>query len=331
MASNFPKSMPSQRRVTVPDACDGQRLDTVLTQLSDDLSRAAVQRLIKDGAVSLDPPVVLTPKRKARAGECYLIKIPEATPAEAQPEPIPLDVIFEDRHLIVVNKPAGLVVHPGAGNPAGTLVNALLHHCDDLSGIGGVLRPGIVHRLDKETSGLLLVAKNDEAHRHLAEQFHAHTITRRYMAILKGRPVKMKGTVDQSIGRHPNRRIKMAVRPPGQGKRAVTHYRVLRRLGPFAQVACRLETGRTHQIRVHMAYLKMPLLGDPLYGRVFQPPGDWPEALRTSLGKFRRQALHAAVLGFEHPVSGERMQFEIPPPEDMGRLMALLEGAFPAG
>jgi len=237
----------------------------------------------------------------------------------AQPQDIPLSVVFEDQHLIVVDKPAGLVVHPAAGNPDGTLVNALLHHCaGQLSGIGGVARPGIVHRIDKDTSGLLVVAKSDAAHEGLAKQFADHSIHRRYLSVTGGQPSPAEGTITGRLGRSDSNRKKMAVLPAesSRGKLAVTHYRTIRHLNHAALVECRLETGRTHQVRVHLASIGHALLGDPVYGLTHAP-------LRPVLKElgFARQALHAATLGFVHPVTGEDCRFESELPSDMAELI----------
>lgn len=277
------------------------------------------------GLVSRGGVTCADPSAKAQAGT-YALLIPPPAPADPQPEDIPLTVLFEDAHLIVVDKPAGMAAHPAVGTPGGTLVNALLHHCgDSLSGIGGVARPGIVHRLDKDTSGVMVAAKTDAAHAGLSKLFAAHDIDRMYLALTRGAPRDLKGTVDTQIGRSATDRKKMAVLKSG-GRNAVTHYAVERRFGPAerpvaARVACRLETGRTHQIRVHMASLGSPCLGDPLYGG--GAPAAAVRAAMASAG-LARQALHAAVLGFAHPITGETLRFETAPPADMRTLEALL-------
>ena len=253
--------------------------------------------------------------------------MPPPEPAEPQPEAIPLKVLFEDEHLIVIDKPPGLAMHPAPGSESGTLVNALLHHCgDSLSGIGGVARPGIVHRIDKETSGVVVVAKTDAAHQGLSALFAAHDIERMYIALTRGAPSPRRGTIEGAIARSTHDRKKMAMVKSG-GRHAVTHYLVERVFGPeerplAGRVACRLETGRTHQIRVHLASKGSPCLGDPTYGS--GPPA---EAVRAAIREagLHRQALHAAVLGFVHPITGEAMRFESPLPEDMARLEGLLE------
>jgi len=303
----------------------GERLDKLLGRRIEDLSRARIQALMAEGMVSRDGVVCADPSAKAQAG-LYTLLIPPPAPADPQPEDIPLTVLFEDAHLIVVDKAAGMAAHPAVGTPGGTLVNALLHHCgDSLSGIGGVARPGIVHRLDKDTSGVMVAAKTDAAHAGLSKLFAAHDIDRMYIALTRGAPKHDKGTVDTQIGRSSTDRKKMAVLASG-GRNAVTHYTVQRRFGPAAKpvaarVACRLETGRTHQIRVHMASLASPCLGDPLYG------GGAPVlAVREAMAQagLTRQALHAAVLGFVHPITGERLRFETEPPADMRDLEAAL-------
>jgi len=303
--------------VTPDDA--GQRLDRVLR--FGDLSRARVQALIDEGRLTFGGQVVTEGKHKARPG-LYTLSVPAPVSAIPEPQDLSLDVLFEDAHLIVVDKPAGMAAHPGPGTPDGTLVNALLFHCGaTLSGIGGVLRPGIVHRLDKDTSGVMVAAKSDAAHRGLSALFSAHDIDREYLAVVRGTPKTPADTVATRIGRSPHDRKKMAVLKSG-GREAVTHYRLRETFGGKASlVACRLETGRTHQIRVHMAHIGCPCLGDPVYGS-----GAAAREVQTSLRDtgFARQALHAALLGFVHPVTGEHLRFEAPPPRDMQALMASL-------
>ena len=300
---------------------DGLRLDKALAEASG-LSRERIKTLMGEGRVTLGGKPASQASLKVAAGSTFEIRIPEAAPAEAAAQDIPLTVVFEDEHLIVVDKPAGLVVHPAAGNLDGTLVNALLHHCKgQLSGIGGVVRPGIVHRIDKDTSGLLVVAKTDAAHEGLARQFADHSIERAYLAAVAGHPVPPAGTVTGHIGRSDHDRKKMAVlhERNQRGKHATTHYRTLEKLDLAALVECRLETGRTHQVRVHMASIGHALLGDPVYGRT-------PTRLRPILSNlsFARQALHAAVLGFVHPVSGEELRFSSELPADMEELLVEL-------
>ncbi|WP_179408263.1 RluA family pseudouridine synthase [Novosphingobium marinum] len=295
---------------------DGERLDKALA-LATNLSRERIKALLGEGRIMLAGRTVGQASLKPATGTSFAIRVPEAVPAEAKAQDIPLDVVFEDEHLIVVDKPAGLVVHPAAGNPDGTLVNALLHHCHgQLSGIGGVARPGIVHRIDKDTSGLLVVAKTDAAHEGLASQFADHSIERAYRAIVSGRPTPAAGTVTGAIARSSHDRKKMAMVEDGRGKHAVTHYKTLETLGDAALLECRLETGRTHQVRVHMSSIGHPLLGDPNYGRT---PSRFRPILKTLA--FRRQALHAAELGLVHPVSRERLHFDSAMPADMQALI----------
>lgn len=308
----------------ITSALDGVRLDRALAMLVPELSRERVKALILGGHV-LGPGGRLAsdPSLKVKAETAFALEIPEAAPAEAAAQQIDLDIAYEDEHLIVINKPAGMVVHPAAGNLDGTLVNALLHHCaGQLSGIGGVARPGIVHRIDKDTSGLLVVAKNDRAHEGLARQFKDHSIQRRYLAIVNGVPVPPAGKVDQWIGRSDSDRKKMAVQREGRGKHAVTHYRTLQALDRAALVECRLETGRTHQVRVHMAHIGHALLGDPVYG-ADRGRGGAHKKLLGELG-FHRQALHAAYLGFIHPITSKAVSFESPITDDMQQLFSHL-------
>ncbi len=301
-----------------------QRLDKALSMARPELSRAAIQRLIKSGLVFCGGSPVTALSKKATWEMDYQLHLPRPQPTDMAAENIPLEILFEDSHLIVINKAAGMVVHPGAGVNSGTLVNALLHHCgDELSGVGGRARPGIVHRLDKDTSGIMVVAKNDAAHQGLARQFEERTASRQYLAITKGVPKKTAGTIDAAIGRHPVHRTKMAVNQ--KGRRAVTNYRVLAGYPPFALISCRLQTGRTHQIRVHMAHIGVPLLGDPLYGRPLQAPKQWSEPIKNALTAFRRQALHAATLGFQHPASGKEMKYETAPPADFQDILVKIK------
>ena len=302
--------------VTGPDS---QRLDKALAEASG-LSRERVKALLGEGRVWLNGKLANSASAKCAAGSSFEVRVPVAVPLEAAAQDIPLAVAYEDAHLIVIDKPAGLVVHPAAGNYDGTLVNALLHHCrGELSGIGGVARPGIVHRIDKDTSGLLVVAKSDAAHEGLAKQFAAHTIERAYLAIVAGQPVPRAGTVTGAIGRSNSNRKKMALVEEGRGKHAVTHFKVLETFDAASLVECRLETGRTHQVRVHMTSIGHPLLGDPAYGRT-------PPRLKPMLSElhFARQALHAAVLGFIHPVTGVALRFEAALPTDMAGLLVEL-------
>jgi 23S rRNA pseudouridine1911/1915/1917 synthase len=296
----------------------GWRLDRALAAAVPTLSRERLKALVSSGEVTVDSRQERDPARKVKGGEAVSVIIPPASPSEAISQDIPLDIRFEDEHLLVVEKPAGLVVHPAAGNLDGTLVNALLHHCAGrLSGIGGVARPGIVHRIDKDTSGLLLVAKTDRAHAGLAAQFAKHTIGRRYLAVVAGLPTPPAGRIETNLARSEANRQKIAVVSPPRGKHAITHYRVLEPLRGAALVECRLETGRTHQVRVHMAHIGHPLLGDPVYGQ-----GRQAELCRR-LG-FQRQALHAAELKFEHPISKEILTFESVVPPDIQELLSAL-------
>lgn len=322
---------------TVDEAASGTRLDQFLTAaLAGALSRSRVQALIEGRSVTIGGTPALSPKRKVTVGETIEIALPEPELAEPEPEDIPLDVLYEDDALVVLHKPAGLVVHPGAGNPRGTLVNALLFHCGaTLAGIGGVRRPGLVHRLDKDTSGVMVVAKTETAHRALSQQFAAHgrdgRLERGYLALVWGQLPRRSGTVDAPLGRAGQDRTKRAVvsadRP--DAREAITHFTVREVLGtadvPVSLVECELETGRTHQIRVHMAHLGHPLVGDPLYGAGFRTKTRrLPEPAAAVIDRFERQALHAFRLGFQHPVSGEALLFERDPPGDMLELLDAL-------
>lgn len=306
------------------------RVDKLLSSLLPELSRARIQALIAQGLVSRDGARIVDASDKAFPGD-YRLKIPPPVAAEPSAEAIALSILYEDAHLIVVDKPAGMAVHPAPGSERGTLVNALLHHAgDSLSGIGGVARPGIVHRIDKDTSGIVVVAKTDAAHKGLSALFAAHDIDRVYVALTRGAPrggtlKDMRGTIEGSIGRSSSDRKKMALVTSG-GRHAITHYAIERIFGPAekplaARVTCTLETGRTHQIRVHLASVGAPCLGDPTYGS--GPPAEKVRAAISQSG-LRRQALHAAVLGFRHPVTGETLRFESPLPPDMAALHGLL-------
>ena len=306
--------------VRLEPAHAGWRLDRALAAAVPTLSRERLKNLIRSGAVETSGTAVRDPASKVRGDESLRLVVPEPTPAHNEAQEIPLTIVFEDEHLLVVDKAAGLVVHPAAGNLDGTLVNALLHHCaGKLSGIGGVARPGIVHRIDKDTSGLLVVAKTDVAHEGLARQFAAHSIDRRYLAILNGLPAATGGIIDAPLARSAANRKKIAIVEGQRGKRAVTHWKRIKPLKDAALVECRLETGRTHQVRVHMASIGHPLLGDPVYGRSGKTHGK----LLKGLG-FDRQALHAAELGFIHPVTKNRLSFSSPMPPDMQELMRAL-------
>jgi 23S rRNA pseudouridine1911/1915/1917 synthase len=298
----------------------GWRLDRALADAVPTLSRERLKALIRSGAVEAGGKAVRDPAAKVRGEEALTVAVPKPKAAHNEPQDIPLTIVFEDEHLLVVDKPAGLVVHPAAGNFDGTLVNALLHHCGgSLSGIGGVARPGIVHRIDKDTSGLLVVAKTDVAHEGLAKHFAAHSIDRRYLAIVSGVPKVAAGSVDAPLARSSANRKKIAIVEEGRGKRAVTHWKRLDVLRDAALVECRLETGRTHQVRVHMSSLGHPLLGDPVYGRSGKTHGKLLKELQ-----FHRQALHAAALGFTHPVTKHRLSFSSAMPPDMQELFNAL-------
>jgi 23S rRNA pseudouridine1911/1915/1917 synthase len=316
----------------VGEADAGQRLDRFLAVSLADLSRARLQGLILSGGVTREGATIKDVNTRVKPGETYTVYIPPPIAAEPQGQDIPLDVVYEDGDLIVIDKPAGLVVHPAAGNPDGTLVNALIAHCgNSLKGIGGVARPGIVHRLDKDTSGLLVAAKNERAMASLAKQFANHTVERAYHAVVWGAPRIVEGVVEGNIGRNPFDRKRMAVLR-GQGKEARTRYRVIEKFGdgarPFASlIECRLETGRTHQIRVHLTHLGHPLIGDPQYGRARQSPRPKTDAeavAYTAAAEFPRQALHAWLLGFQHPSLHKTMRFERDWPEDIAKLIAAL-------
>ena len=305
----------------VPPDAEGWRLDRALAVALPTLSRERLKALISSGQVSdAQGSLARDPAMKVLPGSRFSVVVPDPAPAHNEAQDIPLNVVFEDEHLIVIDKPAGLVVHPAAGNLDGTLVNALLHHCrGSLSGIGGVERPGIVHRIDKDTSGLMVAAKTDPAHVGLAAQFAKHSIDRRYKAFVAGIPRSAAGTVDAPLARSSSNRKKIAIVEEGRGKRAVTHYSLLRQFRNAALVECRLETGRTHQVRVHMASIGHPLLGDPIYGR------SRPEH-RETLNRlnFQRQALHAARLGFIHPVTSAALCFDSEIPQDMQDLFSEL-------
>lgn len=290
----------------------GNRIDKVIPVICEGISRSYGQKLIESGAVYVNGTPVTQVKTQVSEGDIIEIEIPEAEELEILPADIPLDIVYEDDWLLVVNKPKGMVVHPAPGHTGDTLVNALLFHCKELSGINGVARPGIVHRIDRDTTGLLVICKNDAAHQSIAKQLEEHSITRRYYAIVKGN-IKEDGTVDAAIGRHPIDRKKMSIQPK-TGRHAVTHYHVLEHLqnGRYTYIECRLETGRTHQIRVHMASLQHPLLGDTVYGSEKQPYDT------------EGQVLHAGVLGFIHPKNGEYMEFRAPLPEYFQQLLKKL-------
>lgn len=305
--------------ITLSEAAAGQRIDRALADAVPALSRARIQALLAEGRIARDGMTLTDAAARARPGQRVVIDIPEPVAANPVPQEIPLTIVFEDEEMLVIDKPPGLVVHPGAGNPDKTLVNALLAHCaGQLSGIGGVRRPGIVHRLDKETSGLMVAAKTDRAHASLARQLQTRELKRIYTAVVWGRPSPASGRIEGNIGRDPADRKRMALVSEG-GKAAVTYYRILRPLRDSSLIECRLETGRTHQIRVHMASVGHPLVGDPLYG-ARRPPKDAPAIARS----FPRQALHATQISFLHPISRAEMWYSSEVPLDMADLIAAL-------
>lgn len=289
----------------------GERIDKAISKAREDISRARIQQLIEDGHITVSGKKV-RPGYKLRRGDSVEIEIPEAVPLEAKPQAIPLDIVYEDKSLLVIHKPRGMVVHPAAGNYEGTLVNALLHHCgDSLSEIGGVLRPGIVHRIDKDTTGLLIVAKGDYAHRHFSDQLKTRSLSRTYFALVHGNIKEDSGTVDKPIDRDLHDRKKMAIAKTG-GREAVTHFEVVERFGLYTLLMCKLQTGRTHQIRVHMKSIGHPIVGDKTYGvkkEAFQLDG---------------QLLHAGKIGFIHPETEEEMSFSAPLPEDFEHVLQIL-------
>lgn len=305
---------PTRVNLTSEETGVGERLDVALTQRGVGPSRAAVQKLIEQGHVLING-IPARAGHKIRAGDRIEAEIPPPTSIDVEPEALSLDILFEDQDVVVINKPRGMAVHPGAGLLKGTLVNALLAHCRDLSGIGGKIRPGIVHRLDKDTTGVLVVAKNDTSHLSLAQQIKDRTVTRRYLALVHGEVREESGTMDTPFGRHPVERHRMAVLPHG-GRRAVTHFTLLERLSRYSLLDVRLETGRTHQIRVHMAHMGHPIVGDPVYGR--------RRAREKGELELEGQALHARLLGFLHPRSGAYMEFAAPPPDDFRRALEKL-------
>jgi 23S rRNA pseudouridine1911/1915/1917 synthase len=317
--------MTQSTTIYVPASGETIRLDRFLAQSLDSESRSAIQRLIECGRVRVDGQPARV-SLKLKGGERIDVEVPEPAPPIPRPEAIPLEVLYEDRDLIVINKPAGLVVHPGAGNPGGTLVNALLAHCSDLSGIGGELRPGIVHRLDKDTSGVLVAAKNDITHRALSAQFNDHSVKRIYQALVYGEPREDSGTITGIIGRHPTDRVRLSGKARS-GKHAVTRWRVCERYGRITLLELRLETGRTHQIRVHLSEAGFPLLGDRLYlhgGRLNTLPDTHLRGMISHLG---RQALHACTLGFIHPASGAYLEFTTSLPRELAALVDYLSKA----
>lgn len=310
--------------LTVTPEENSLRFDALLSQRIGELSRSQAATLIRQGDFRIDDQP-RKPSYRVRPGEQVVGRIPEAEPVDLAPEAIPLTVLFEDASLIVIDKPAGLVVHPAAGHPTGTLVNALLHHCPDLEGIGGEKRPGIVHRLDKDTSGLIVVAKNDLAHQALSLQFKARQVFKQYLALVHGEPIEEKGIISMPLGRHQTERKKMAVVTHG-GREAITEWAVEERLAGTSLLVVTLKTGRTHQIRVHCLHMGHPLVGDPVYGRRRQARqiAQADAAMHRILKSAGRQMLHAARLRFSHPVSGAPLSFEADLPEDMASLLASL-------
>ncbi|CAJ0893213.1 Ribosomal large subunit pseudouridine synthase D [freshwater sediment metagenome] len=322
---------------TVAEDAAGTRLDRYLAErpelVAAHLSRSRIKGLIEEGRVALRGAPARDPARKLSHGDTVTLDVPPPEPAEPQAEDIALEVVYEDDHLIVIDKPAGLVVHPASGHETGTLVNALIAHCgESLSGVGGVKKPGIVHRIDKDTTGLLVVAKTDAAHHGLSALFADHgrtlSLTREYLAFVWGVPDRAHGTIETYLGRHNIQREKMAVVPESRGREAITHWEKVADFGVASLIRCQLETGRTHQIRVHLAHIGHPLIGDATYGAGFKTKvTKLSEKARAAVEKLGRQALHAATLGFEHPVTGDEMMFESELPEDLAALMAALEEA----
>ena len=309
---------------TVREEEQGERLDRLIARVFPDLSRSRGKTLIETGTVTVGGATITDPSYRVKPGGAVTVSVPEAQPAHVEPQDIALDIRYEDDDVLVLDKPAGMVVHPAPGHRDGTLVNALLAHCGDgLSGIGGVRRPGIVHRIDKDTSGLMVAAKNDAAHAALAAQFERHSIDRVYAAVVWGVPPSAEGDIEGNIGRSPRNRKKMAVVGPPAGKPARTHYRIEERLGLRAVLlACRLSTGRTHQIRVHCAHIGHPLVGDPLYGRTRAGRFEGLPAQAANFARrFPRQALHASVIGFEHPSSGKAVRVVSDLPQDIKELL----------
>ena len=330
--SDTKSSAEAPRRAVVATDQAGWRLDRFLAAALGDISRSRLQQLIESGAVTHTRKTIRDGNFRVKPGEAYTVDVPAPSPAVPLGQNIPLQIVYEDKDLIVIEKPAGLVVHPAAGNPDGTLVNALIAHCGaSLAGIGGVARPGIVHRLDKDTSGLLVAAKNERAMGSLSKQFANHTIERAYHAVIWGAPRAGEGIVEGLIGRNPFDRKRMAVLRGG-GKEARTRYRLIEKFGdpekPFASlIECRLETGRTHQIRVHLTHIGHPLIGDPTYGksrRAPRPKTTAEEVAFAYASNFPRQALHAYILGFQHPSLHKTMRFESPWPSDLSRLISAL-------
>ena len=320
--------MDISRRLVYPEDRPSERLDRYLAECLPALSRSQLKKIIDDGLVLLEQQPAKA-SCKLKGGEVLHLTLPEPVPLQAQPENIPINILFEDDQLIVIDKPAGMVVHPAAGHHDGTLVNALLYHCDDLAGIGGELRPGIVHRIDKDTSGLLVATKNDISHQSLAAQFKAHSVNRRYIALVHGLLLQDKGVVDQPIGRHPTHRRKMSSLARNN-KRAVTNWKVLSRYEDdrLTLVELRLETGRTHQIRVHMSEMNFPLAGDPMYGGRSRLQSIMDRELRGLIGKLPGQALHARLLGFIHPSRDVYCEWTSAPPTDFQLILDYLDAKY---
>jgi 23S rRNA pseudouridine1911/1915/1917 synthase len=315
--------MEEQYEFIAPTEGEAGRLDQFVARSVEGMTRATVQRLIDEGRVTVDGKVEKA-SLKLRGGERVVVTVPPPVPAVPEAEDIPLAILHEDSDLVVVNKPAGMVVHPGAGTPGGTLVNALLAHCTDLSGIGGEIRPGIVHRIDKDTTGVLVVAKNDRSHEGLSRQFREHTIKRIYLALVFGSPKTDTGRIEGAIGRHPTDRKRMSGKAK-HGKHAVTHWKVLARYPGMTLLRLRLETGRTHQIRVHLAESGYPLVGDEVYGGAGRANDLRDPVLKKLVRELGRQALHAKTLGFIHPAGGAYVEFDTELPEDMARIITYLE------
>jgi 23S rRNA pseudouridine1911/1915/1917 synthase len=330
--SPSPSSPPAKRRgdflwgkkfsITVTGRWIGRRIDRFLSETDLPLSRSQAKHLIEEKHILLNQRVV-KPSARLKSGDIISGTLPRPRPLSLIPESIPLEVLYEDTSIIVINKPSGMVVHPAPGNPSGTLVNALLHHCKDLAGINGTLRPGIVHRLDKETSGVMVVAKDDEAYRQLARQFKNRKAEKVYLAIVYGNVKQNEGLIDTPIGRHPDQRKKMSIRPT-KGRAALTRWKVLEKFGAFTLLEIYPQTGRTHQIRVHLTSMGHPLLQDPLYGRRGKSGIINPPQLRECLRRMNRQTLHAHRLGVDHPRTGERVQFIAPIPQDMKETLECL-------
>lgn len=317
--------MCSTQQLTFPEERLAERLDTYVSECFPDISRSQLKKLIDSAHITVNGRSAKA-STKLKGGEVLAITLPAPEPTEALPEDIPINILYEDHDIIVIDKVAGMVVHPAAGHAGGTLVNALLFHCTDLAGIGGELRPGIVHRIDKDTSGVIVATKNDQSHQHLAAQFKDHTINRRYIALIHGYPGNNSGTIDQPIGRHPTQRKKMSTKARN-GKRAVTHWKVLKQFHTdrLSLVEFKLETGRTHQIRVHFAEINCPLVADPLYGNRSRLTAIKDSELRALIGRLPGQALHARSLGFIHPTSGKYLEFFSEIPDTLQDIIAYLD------